>query len=173
MNKIKISKITELSMLAGIAAAISIIDKIISGMMFSMIPGIKIGLANVIIIVSIIKYSFKDTLIVVLLKSIITGLLFGSISTFIIGGISSLLSFLVMYYIYKKGKHLSLISISIIGGFIHINTQLLILGFIYSIGKEIYIYGFLLIIISFFTSIIIGMISSKLNVIYQNNIIIK
>lgn len=173
MTKNKISKITQISMLAAIASSISIIDKIISGMMFSMIPGIKIGLANVIIIISMIKYNFKDSLMIVLLKSVITGLLFGSISTFIIGGISSCLSFLAMYYIYKKSKSFSLISISIIGGFIHINTQLLILGFIYKIGKEIYIYGFLLIIISFFTSIVIGLISNKLKILYKSNIIIK
>ena len=94
----------------------------------------------------------------------ITGLLFGSISTFIIGGISSLLSFLVMYYIYKKETNkLNIITISIIGGFIHINTQLIIIGLIYNIGKEIYIYGFILIFISFITSIINGLITKRLN----------
>ena len=46
-----------------------------------------------------------------------------------------------MYYIYKKETNkLNIITISIVGGFIHINTQLIIIGLIYNIGKEIYIY---------------------------------
>ena len=69
-----------------------------------------------------------------------------------------------MYYIYKKQTNkLSIITISIIGGFIHINSQLLIIGLIYNLGKEIYIYGFILIIVSFITAIINGLITIRLN----------
>lgn len=163
-EKIKINILTKLAILSSLASVLGIVDKMISSSFIPYLPGIKIGLANVIILYSILNFNFKYSFIIILLKIVIVCLLFGSITTFIIGGTSSILSFFVMYYIYKKETNkLNIITISIVGGFIHINTQLIIIGLIYNIGKEIYIYGFILIIISFITSIINGLITKRLN----------
>ena len=63
---------------------------------------------------------------------------------------------------YLKTKT-SIITISVIGGFIHINCQLIITKFIYKLGDDIYMYGAVLIIISLVMSIIVGIITNKLN----------
>ncbi len=161
-NKIyKTKKITQLAMLSAVASIIGIIDKIIASSIFTMLPGVKIGLANVIIIICIMQYKFKESILVVLLKIIIVSLLFGGVTTILIGGTASLISYLIMYYLYNINK-LNLISISIIGGFVHINMQLIIIAILYNIGKELYLYGLLLISISFVTSIIVGVISNKI-----------
>lgn len=163
-NKIKINMITQISILAALASSLGLIDKAISSSLFPMMPGIKIGISNVIILIGIIKYNLKKSTIITLLKVIIVSFLFGGITSLLIGGSASILSFLVMYYIYKKhNKKLNIISISIIGGFIHINTQLLMISLIYDIGKEVYIYGFILILISLLSSIIIGLIVKKIS----------
>lgn len=161
-NNIKI--ITTLSILASLASIVSIIDKIIISCIFPYIPGIKIGLANVITLYSIYNVKFRYAFIEVILKIIITSLIFGSITSFIIGGLSSLISFFVMYICFRYLSYkLSIITISIIGGFIHINSQLLITKFIYKLGNEVYTYGAVLILISLITSIIVGLITKKLN----------
>lgn len=165
MNKNNnINMITKVAILAGLASSIGIIDRIISGLILSFIPGIKIGFANIIILLSIIQLDFKQSLLISILKSIIVGLIFGGITSFLIGAPSTLLSYIIMYILYNKIKNkLHIISISVIGGLIHINTQLVIISLIYDIGKEIYVYGIILILISFITSIIIGYIVNKIN----------
>ena len=56
MNKKNtINIITRIAILASLASCISIIDKIISASLFPFLPGIKIGIANVIILVSLLK----------------------------------------------------------------------------------------------------------------------
>lgn len=153
-----------ISILASLSSILSIFDKFIISCIFPYIPGIKIGLANIIVLHSIYNCNFKFSLLEVTLKIIITSLIFGSITSFIIGGTSSLISFLVMYIVHRKFKDkLSIVTISIIGGFIHINTQLIITKFIYKLGNEVYMYGSLLIIISLVTSIVIGILAKKLN----------
>ena len=108
---------------------------------------------------------------IALLKSIIVGLLFGSISSFIIGGVSTILSCLIMVLLYKLYyKIISTITISIRGGFIHINSQLIIIKIMYRLGSEIYMYGAILIAVSLFTSIIVGYLANQLNKIKINTI---
>ena len=161
-QKQTIKYITNISYVAALASIIGIIDKIIVSSIFPLIPSLKIGLANVIILYCIQTKTFKEIIIIVLLKSILVNLILGGITSFLIGGTASLISFLVMYICnrYLK-KHLTTISISIIGGIIHINIQLLIIMFIYDIGSIVYTYGIYLILISIITSIIVGNITKK------------
>lgn len=172
MSQLKNIKIIILiSILASLASIIGIIDKIVSSLIIPNIPGIKIGLANIIIIYAIYKYDFKVSFLIALLKAVIVGLLFGSISSFIIGGVSTIISYLVMVIVYKfYNKYISTITISILGGFVHINTQLLIIKIMYKLGNEIYMYGAILITISLITSIIVGYLANKLNKVNINTI---
>lgn len=159
-----IKKYTTIAILASLSSIISIIDKIIISCIIPYIPGIKIGLANVIVLYSIYNTNFKYSLLEVIIKIILVSFILGSISTFIIGGISSLISYFIMYLIYKYfNNKISIITNSVIGGLIHINMQLIIIKFIYKIGDEVYLYGIILIIISFFTSILVGLITNKIN----------
>ena len=162
-NKYKVNYITQIAILSALATSLSVVDRVISGTFLSIVPGIKIGIANVIVLYCIIKRDFKFSILIVILKTIISNLILGGFTSFFIGGTASILSYLVMYYLYKKRKkNVHLITISIIGGFIHINTQLIVISLIYNMGYEVYIYGFLLIIISIISSIIIGLTTQKL-----------
>ena len=80
-NKIKINTITQISILAALASSLGLIDKVISSSLFPMMPGIKIGISNVIILIGIIKYNLKESTIITLLKVIIVSFLFGGITS--------------------------------------------------------------------------------------------
>lgn len=167
IKKYSIKNITTIALFTSLASIIGIIDKIITNSIFPSIPGIKIGIANVVVLSLIYNNSLKDVSIIVVLKSIIVGLIYGSITTFIIGGTASLGSFIMMYICYRYlQNHLSIISISIIGGFSHINIQLIMIKIIYKMGMELYGYGLILIFISIISSIIVGLITSKM---FKNN----
>ena len=159
----KTKKIIFLSILTSIAIILSIIDKMITPLAFPMLPTAKIGLANIIVLLVIYRFGFKETILVVVIKIIIANLLFGSLTAVIIGGSASFLSFLSMFLIYKVFKEkVSAIGISVVGGFIHIMVQLLVTMTIYQLGDVVMYYGAILVFVSLICSIIIGVIVNKL-----------
>lgn len=164
-----IKTITILAILVSLASILGIIDKIIMSSIIPSIPGLKIGIANIIVLYMLYNYSFKHSLILVILKSVIVCFLFGGITSFIIGGFSSIISCIIMYIIKKISKSkISIIGISIIGGFIHINSQLIIIKTIYKMGNIIYTYGIFLIIASLLTSFLVGVLAKNVNKSIQN-----
>ncbi|HEY8445103.1 MAG TPA: Gx transporter family protein [Bacilli bacterium] len=168
MKNIKIKRIVLLSVLSALAICFSFFDRQISMVAFPTLRTAKIGLANIVVLLSIYHFDFKECLILVLLKAIIGNLLFGGVTSIIIGGTASLLSFFAMYFLFLFfKKYLSAVGISVVGGFIHIITQLFVIGLIYlNIGEVLLYYGAILVLISLITSIIIGLIVNRLNV-YQ------
>lgn len=164
----KVRKITNLSILIAIGVIFSLLDKLISGLIFPSIPGAKIGFANIIILIGLLNYDFKDCMIMAILKSVIAGLLFSGLTTFIIGGIATMVSFLVMYGIKRLLKDkVSMIGISAIGGFTHTLVQLLVIMFIYNMSSDVFIYGIYLFSISLVASVLIGFLSIRVNKIYN------
>lgn len=89
-------------------------------------PGAKLGLANIVTVVSLYSLGFYDTLLVVLLRIILSTLLVGSLSSFfsISGGI---LSIVAMYFVKELGKeNISIIGVSVMGSVFHNIGQILI-----------------------------------------------
>ena len=170
-NSTKIKRIVTISLISALAGLIGVIDKTISMSIFSYVPGIKIGLANVIILSMIYVSDMRCTLVVVLMKSFIVGFIIGGITTFIISFAASISSFVVMYIIRKIMKDIiSIISVSLIGGTIHILVQLIVIKFIYHINNDVFYYGIILFVVSIVTSIIIGILANK---IIKNNQILQ
>lgn len=164
LNKMnnKVQKITLIAILVSISVIVSIIDKMISGLVFPFLPMAKVGLANIIILFAVYRFNFVDSLIMVILKSLLVGLIFGSIMSFVIGLSGSLLSFIVMYLLQKlDSKNISMIGVSVAGGFFHTLGQCLAILIIYSLGDVLLFYGAMLVVVSLVTSVIVGYIASK------------
>ncbi len=160
----EIKKIIKISVLTSIAIIFSTIDKYVSSFIFASLPGVKIGLANIIVLMCIFTYDFKDGLIVTLLKSLVAGLLFSGITSYIIGGTASLVSFLLMFITSRLfKKNVGYIGVSLIGGLSHTITQLVVIKLIYNMDVSIFLYGIYLFVISIVTSILIGLIAYKTN----------
>ncbi len=171
-NKHKqIKHIIILANLVAVSAIFSYIDKVVSQSLLPFLPTAKIGLANIVILVGVYQFDFKDGLIMSILKSTIVGLMLGGITTFIISLTASLLSFLGMYTFHKILKDkVSAISISVIGGFLHIIAQLFVVFLLSKgeIGESILFYGAIMIFISLITSILIGFTYHKLIPFFEN-----
>lgn len=167
----KIRLIVEISLLVALAISLSYIDKMISTLIFPTLPGAKIGFSNFIVLFAICNYRFRESIIVALLKSVVAGLILSGITTFIIGGTATLVSFLLMYFANKYlNQKISMVGISLIGGFSHTLTQLIVVMLIYDLGYVVFSYGLSLIAISLVTSIIIGLVTIRTNQLYQNSI---
>ena len=67
------NKISKMAMLLSFSVVLSLIESFIP--LFSSVPGIKLGLANIVIIFVIYKYSLKDALYISILRVILIGIL--------------------------------------------------------------------------------------------------
>jgi heptaprenyl diphosphate synthase len=101
------------------------------------VPGIKLGLANMITIVALVDLGFGPAIEIAILRTVISSLLLGTFlsTTFILSFTSAITSSLIMGFFYTIMKHmkkplLSLVGISLLGAVAHNLTQLAVVYFI-------------------------------------------
>ncbi len=108
------------------------------------VPGIKLGLANLVVITALYTMGVKQALSLSLLRIILVGFTFGSPSTMIFSLAGGLLSWLMMT-ILKKTKVFGFVGVSVIGGISHNVGQIITSIFIVENINIIYYLPFLLI----------------------------
>lgn len=94
-----------------------------------MIPGAKIGLANIVTLIALLNFGFREALVVLLLRLLLGSLLSGSFMTitFFLSVSGGLMGFWFLNLTYHYlGSYLSLIGISIMGAFGHNLGQILL-----------------------------------------------
>lgn len=119
----KTKKLVFLSLLTALALAISLLEE---GIPLPFVaPGAKLGLSNLIILVTIVVYGGKAGILVACLKSFLLLLLTGSVTSFFYSMAGALLSSLLMSLAWRfLSPGLSLIGISELGAFSHNLAQL-------------------------------------------------
>lgn len=124
------------------------------------IPGIKLGLANIVVLIVLYMMGTKDALIVSVLRIILTGFLFGNLFGILYSLAGGLLSFLVMWLL-KRTKKLRIISVSVAGGICHNIGQLLVAAVVVENYKIMY-YIPVLLIAGFLTGLLIGILAQEI-----------
>lgn len=155
----KTKDITIISILTAMSVVIGIIESYFT-FLGDIIPGLKLGLANVIILFALYKYNFNKALMISIIRVFIVALIrtgFGFNFHFSLGG--ALLSIIAMSLV-KKTK-LSIIGVSIVGSISHSIGQVLI-GMLILKNSNIIYYLPYLTLFSIPTGIIIGVIAKKL-----------
>jgi len=153
MNKTK--RMVFLSFLVSIALVIYIVEAQIP-ILFP-VPGIKLGLANVISLAALILLGWKDALLIMLLRTLLGSMFGGSMSAFMFSLAGGLLSNLIMIILYKYFKDtMSLWTISICGAIFHNIGQLLVASFVVQ-DLRIYVYLPVLLISAVITGYSIGL----------------
>ncbi len=161
-----IRRLTTLSMLISAALVLHIVEGLIP--IPVPVPGIKLGFANIITLITIMFFRFREVILLVVLRSLLASLFGGGISGFLFSVTGGLASAIVMWILYKKfSKYFSIIAISIIGAIFHNIGQLLVAS-IYISDFRIYGYLPVLMISSVITGFFIGVICK-----YAKNLIIK
>ncbi len=123
-NMGKTKKIVVLALLTAQALVLSIVENRIP--LPVTLPGIKLGLANIIVLTTIVFFDLKDVLLIVFLRTILSSLFTGGFTGFLFSISGGILSSLVMNFLYKKMfKVFSIMGISIAGAVMHNLGQLL------------------------------------------------
>lgn len=148
-------RIAILGVIIAFAAILSYIEAIISLGMF--IPGVKLGLANIAVVICFYLYGYKEALMVNVVRIIIVGLLFGNMFSISFSISGALVSYIVMVLL-KKTDIFSPIGISVAGGVAHNVGQILIASLIIESYSVIF-YLPILMIAGIVCGLIIGFIS--------------
>lgn len=155
----EIKKISRLSMLLALSVALNIIETFVP-LFNGIIPGLKLGLANIVILISLYIYGFKDTLLLSVLRVFIVGILrTGLFSMSFFFSLSGAILSIFMMFVAKKFSKLSIIGISIVGSLSHTIGQILIAVIFYNINMIYYMA--LSLILSIPTGIIIGFLAKE------------
>lgn len=116
-------KVATCGMLVALAFIFSYVEMLIP---FSFgIPGIKLGLANLVVLSCIYLIQPGEVLIILLSRIFLAGFLFGNMSTIIYSLAGGILSFIIMLTV-KKIDKFSIIGVSILGGISHNIGQIIV-----------------------------------------------
>lgn len=115
--------------ITGILTAGAIVIGIIESFIPSIgIPGVKLGLANIVILITLYELGIIEALFVDLARVFIVGLLRGTIFTmgFFMSLTGAILSLGIMIIFYLLIKKFSIVGVSVIGAIFHVVGQILV-----------------------------------------------
>lgn len=144
-----------LALLVSMALAVSLIESMIP--LPVTIPGAKLGLSNIVILITLMHFGFREAVVVASLKSFLLMLITGSVTSFAYSLAGSILSSVVMSiaYFYCHGIF-STIGVSILGAVAHTVGQLIVASFVLS-NIMVFTYLPILILIGIFTGYFVGL----------------
>jgi heptaprenyl diphosphate synthase len=118
----KTKKLTVLALSVALAMILSFIESQIPS--FVPIPGVKIGLANIVVVFALYKLGWKEAAGISLLRVFLVSVLFGHAASFFYSIAGALLSFCGMALLKRTGLF-SHIAVSVAGGVLHNVGQIL------------------------------------------------
>ena len=124
------------------------------------IPGAKIGLANLVVMVALYKLGPRDAFTLSLVRVLLVGFTFGNMAMMLYSLAGALLSFVAMS-IGKRTNLFSAIGVSVLGGVFHNVGQIIVAMFVLETASLVYYLPFL-VVIGTVTGIIIGIISGMI-----------
>ena len=124
------------------------------------IPGVKLGLANLIIVVALYKMSIKEAYVLSIVRVVLAGFIFANLFSILYSLAGGLLSLTVMALL-KKSNHFSTIGISMAGGGFH-NVGQLIMAILVLESLNIAYYFPVLMVSGVATGILIGIVANEM-----------
>lgn len=146
----------------GLFTALALIFSYVESLfpIFLGVPGIKLGLANLLILTVLYRWGTKEAYVLSFVRIMLAGFLFGNLFSILYSLSGALLSLTVMCLLKKTGKF-SIIGISMAGGVFHNIGQLLMAGAVLQSFSVIYYFPILL-ISGMLTGILIGILVQEI-----------
>lgn len=123
------------------------------------IPGVKLGLANLIIVFALYKLNLKDVYLLSLVRVLLSGALFGNYFSIVYSLAGGLLSVSVMAFL-KHREGYSILGISMAGGVFHNVGQILVAMILVETFSAIY-YLPVLLLAGLVTGALIGVVAGE------------
>lgn len=158
-----------LGILIAIAIVLSIVESLIS-LSFFVIPGVKLGLANIVTLLVLYAFGEKEAASVVMIRILLVALI-SPVSTLISfalslgGGIVAL----VVMILLKKIKSISILTVSVFGALAHMVGQISVAIFILDSPTLIYYLPYM-ILLSIPTGLITGYVGKRVVPFFQQKV---
>ncbi len=115
-----IIRLTVCGLLTALAMALSLAERLFPLEVIIPVPGIKLGLANVVTLFALARMSYKEASAILLCRVALSSLLMGSVTAFLFSLLGGLFSLAVMGLLLKtEGKACTITGISVAGAAAH------------------------------------------------------
>jgi len=157
--KIQTRKLVFISMLVAQAMILSYIESLLPAIP---IQGAKLGLANIATLLALSSLNFKESLLIVVARTVLSSFMFGNMTVLIYSLSGGVLSLLAMYLILKLPKStISYVGVSIIGAIFHNAGQLSVAVLVLQ-NIKIYLLWPYLLLLAIPTGLFVGLVSNYL-----------
>lgn len=136
------SKVAQYGLFAALAILMGYVEMLIP--LPLLVPGMKLGLANVIIVIVLYHMDIKSAFFISLVRVLMSGLLFQGFAGLLYSLAGALLSLGVMALLKKTGK-VSITGVSVMGGVFHNVGQIIVAAAVVENIKMAYYLPFLLV----------------------------
>ena len=124
------------------------------------IPGVKLGLTNIVVVLMLYCIGAKEALAVSVCRIVLAGFLFGNLFSILYSLAGGLLSFLIMWAVKRTGK-LGILPVSVCGGIFHNIGQLAVAAFVVE-NYNVFYYLPVLLLAGAATGLAIGVVAQEL-----------
>ncbi len=143
----------------GVLTSMAIILSYFERMLPVLIPGVKLGLANIVVVLCLYHLGTKAAFKISLIRVFVIGILFGGMSSILYALSGALLSFLGMI-ILKQTKLFSIVGVSVIGSSLHVVGQIFVAILVLQ-HKGLLMYLPILLLSALVSGIFIGVLSHR------------
>ncbi len=159
-----IKKILICGILSAVAIVVSTLERFVPLQALIPLPGLKLGIANCIILFSLVKLDFKCSCAIMICKNTVVSLLFSNPVSFLYSMCGGLMSVLGMNFLLKANRLFSVIGISIGGAALFNIGQVIAASLVLN---TIYIFKYLVFLLPI--SIITGFLTGLITIILLQN----
>ena len=153
----KVQKMALLGVLTAGAIIIAILESFIPSIG---IPGVKMGLANIVILIILYELGIWEAIVVNLLRVLVVSLVRGTFLSmgFLMSLTGAVLSLGIMILFYLLIKKFSIIGVSVIGSIFHVTGQILI-AMIFLGSAYIFLYLPVIALSAIITGVFVGIVA--------------
>jgi heptaprenyl diphosphate synthase len=160
-SKLTTQKLTRLALLAAASVVLGYMESIICALM-PLPPGIKLGLANTVVLYSVYTLGVGCSIILIILKVVLTGFMSGNLAAAFLysmgGAVLSLVTMLLVKNISRD--KVSIVGVSVVGAVFHNVGQILVASLLLQTPGLMF-YVFVLMISAVITGTLTGMAGNQ------------
>lgn len=124
------------------------------------VPGMKLGLANIVVLVALYQLGAKEAFVLSLIRVVLVGFTFGNMYSLMYSLAGGLLSYIMMLFV-KKTKLFSIVGVSVVGALSHNIGQIIVAMYVLE-TKALITYLPVLMVMGSVTGVIIGILGSEI-----------
>lgn len=147
-----------LGMFSSVAIILGYVETLLP--VFVAVPGVKLGLANLVAIYLLYRYSWKEAALVSVIRIVVIGFLFGNLFSILFSLAGAALSLISMAGV-KRISGVSTVGVSITGGVTHNLGQIIVAVLVLESGSLFYYFPALM-ISGLLTGSLIGILSAEI-----------